>query len=250
MINMPIRPLRAPRGAFTLIELLVVIAIIAILASLLLPALSHAKERAKRTECLNNLRQQGIALTLYAGDYDDNIPKRGPFSYALSPDNLLPRSVEQAVAVLHGLGRLYPDYIRVPKVFYCPSMKHPNLTYSGKYGWVNNFPKHTTGEQNGINNGYVYLYNSWYDGITNLQELGMAAVSADVYVLGIGGLSHATGYNVAYTDGHASWYADKNREIARDTSSHGSNHPNNRLWWVHFSKDIRPDVSLSNDVLN
>lgn len=69
-------PVQSPvQRGFTLIELLVVIAIIAVLTALLLPALSRAKEAARSTQCLNQLRQLSLAVRLYADDHDDTLPR-------------------------------------------------------------------------------------------------------------------------------------------------------------------------------
>ena len=68
------KTMRSGKNAFTLMELLAVIAIIGILAALLLPVLSRSKAQARRTTCLNNLRQINLALQLYAGANDDILP--------------------------------------------------------------------------------------------------------------------------------------------------------------------------------
>src|SRR5579863_6824594 len=62
---------------FTLVELLVVIAIIAVLAAVILAVLARAQEKARATQCLDNLRQWGVAFRMYADDNDDFLPRRG-----------------------------------------------------------------------------------------------------------------------------------------------------------------------------
>jgi prepilin-type N-terminal cleavage/methylation domain-containing protein len=80
---------RSLRSGFTLIELLVVIAIIAILAAILFPVFAQAREQARKTACLSNLKQIGLACNMYVQDYDETFPfawgTTGPWCYALNP---------------------------------------------------------------------------------------------------------------------------------------------------------------------
>jgi prepilin-type N-terminal cleavage/methylation domain-containing protein len=92
------------RPGFTLIELLVVIAIIAILAAILFPVFARAREKARETSCLSQLRQLGLALHMYAQDYDEQFPFD---SYVGNPHPML----------VMGLS----PYVRNRSIFYCPS---------------------------------------------------------------------------------------------------------------------------------
>ena len=115
------------RAGFTLVELLVVIGIIAILVSLLLPALSKARDQAKLISCLSNTRQLGVGMNLYAND------NRGEWPYyADHPTNETDTIryyssgfvwFDQASTKPYhwlGIGKVYP-YIKNKKVFYCPA---------------------------------------------------------------------------------------------------------------------------------
>jgi prepilin-type N-terminal cleavage/methylation domain-containing protein len=121
------------RSGFTLIELLVVIAIIAILAAILFPVFAQARESARQTTCLSNLKQIGVGVTMYLQDYDSMYPAQqvdgvyvnlpgGPVIYKNTQQNYM--------------DELYP-YIKSAQVFLCPDSKFNKGENKG--GWANSY---------------------------------------------------------------------------------------------------------------
>jgi len=179
-----------PRGGFTLIELLVVIAIIAILAAILFPVFARAREKARQSSCLSNIKQIGLAFQQYVQDYD----QRWPIMY-------WDGSQWQPQASGYWGGEISP-YIKNSQVFLCPSKNDTVCSYiyniylnqRAEADITDPATRVTIADSTG---------NGWWgiDGSTMVLYGNPNCRIKDV---------HNEGANFGFCDGHAKWIKNTN----------------------------------------
>ena len=221
------QPTRNTRHAFTLIELLVVIAIIAILAAILFPVFAQAREKARQTSCLSNLKQIGTALTMYAQDYDEALPRSQSGGTVTNPSrdwatDLVPYikagGFQDAAQVNAALAASRPDLFTANQPFYqCPS-------------------KAESRDARGFRRGYAY--NFWLAPALVEPSFALSDIKAPADHLAFAEVfgevdrvwnfktpaplndprfypeaRHSDGLNVAFCDGHAKWVKRNNPKM-------------------------------------
>ncbi len=228
------------REGFTLIELLVVIAIIAILAAILFPVFAQAREKARQTQCLSNLRQLGMAFVAYRADYDGVNPglsegcrgfvaygnERPPWQRGITPraeGHWVPNYPviqncgnpesspvhPQWAATGVTQGAIYP-YVKNAQVYVCPSHRRKDeLKISYALNSVAGFIPEAQVER-------IAQFAVLIDEQETLND-GHYRAFCGIYYCDCPSFVHTGGANYAFFDGHAKWYRSlKERPRIRD----------------------------------
>ena len=203
---------RGPSTAFTLVELLVVIGIIAVLVALLLPVVAKAREQARRSACLSNLRQLGHALSLYGNENRDQV-LLGQIADEYQWDYTLNYATSSKACVTH-LGLLHEaNLLDAPQAFFCPSELDPQWQFDTEdnpwpFVTVPSPTAHHTRIGYGTRPGWSWgtTSGSFPKPLPRRAALKSVAIAADLLV----GPTyvenrHRNGVNVLYGDGSAHW---------------------------------------------
>lgn len=249
MISVPTwtnKPASARRiRGFTLIELLVVVAIIALLAALLLPALREAREKGKRSVCLNNLRQLYLYNALYAQDYREAVPLG--YWFGMKQNTFLFKDDGTGGYTMQGLllaSGVVP--LAQGRTFYCPSEEHAIFQYNRSIAQAP--PKGNVWPPSGVVNQWTYSGYMTRPAVNwgspcptggqpcgapfpRLGDHSTKAIYADLAILSTAELNsrHRQGLNVLYGDGSARWV--NVAAFAADLNLCGGTFgPGNNLW--------------------
>lgn len=218
--------------AFTLIELLVVLAIIAILAALLLPALSAAKQRAWTTECLSNLHQVGLAMTMFSGENEGLYPESGDF---------IPWGAIDPQTGKHSWMQQLVRYTQNTNVYRCPADIHlpanqrsPFDYFNGvRAAWMASDPDPANRHFAPVNSTRI-RFSTAYVLSGDTCDFATNDSDKDDYTFNcVGGpingtpamqwQAHSEGQNLLFSDGHSEWFKgyQTNAMTFRYNSIHG-----------------------------
>lgn len=208
------------KQAFTLIELLVVISIIAILASILFPVFSQAKEAAKATACLSNMKQVGLALAMYEQDYDDQIFFRTVSSTSVGRTRVvnptfMSKTINPGLYDQELWYNVLSPYLRSTKIWACPSDAQPTLsadptgalTIPRSY-IVSSAIEDLTGSQVQNAAETIVVTEKWStagDTWVDQMDGDMLPQQTNPMEMNVPANRHNGGMNSAFFDGHAKW---------------------------------------------
>jgi prepilin-type N-terminal cleavage/methylation domain-containing protein/prepilin-type processing-associated H-X9-DG protein len=186
------------RRGFTLIELLVVIAIIAILAAILFPVFARAREKARQTSCLNNVKQLALGMMMYAQDYDEILPRYADRACRAAPAD----SRSEWFDVI-------APYVKNDQIFKCPSAPAVAYSIGVNYSHIHTcggptypgtalaqikLPAETMSLSDSLQGYLVYCRVCYPSGPRAGEETNRVPTDR-----------HNDGSNVGFCDGHAKW---------------------------------------------